>query len=1134
MNTKTNYTDNSWKSFNWLLAALVLALTVPARAETQPAAIPFSAIGARATADYRGDALGITATADGARLRCGFQKLEGHATPEGLWLESSKPGGAGRLRLTATALCRAGLSTLNSQPSTALPATGTVSVQDKLVRFIRPGLTEEYSVSVDGVRQDFVIAAPPAGAGDLRVELALSGARAEAATGGARLKLDGSGRALAYSRLRVEDATGRELRARLEVLSVDRLAVTVADANATYPVRIDPTFSDADWVSLNPGMPGANGLVMAIAVDGSGNVYVGGQFTFLGTVPAAKIAKWNGSAWSALGSGMNSDVLELAVSGTNLYAGGYFTTAGGLPATNIAKWDGNAWSALGSGMNGRVWALAVSGTNLYAGGDFTTAGGVAANYIAKWDGSAWSALGAGIGSSGPYPGISVQALTANGANLYAGGWFNTAGGVIATNVAKWDGSTWSALGSGISGWVFALAVSGTNLYAGGNFTTAGGVTANCIAKWDGSAWSALGSGMNSYVEALAVSGNDLYAGGAFTSAGGVAANGIAEWNGSAWSALGAGVSYTAFALAVSGTNLYVGGYITTAGGVTANGIAEWNGSAWSALGSGINDSVLALVVSGTNLYAGGRFTAAGEVSANYIAKWNGSAWSALGSGMNDSVAALVVSGTNLYAGGDFTMAGGVSANYIAKWDGSAWSALGSGMNGKVYAVAVSGTNLYAGGNFTTAGGVTANCIAKWDGSAWSALGSGMNSYVEALAVSGNDLYAGGAFTSAGGVSASNIAKWNGSSWSALSSGMAGSGSVTTLAVGGRNLYAGGAFTTAGEVPATHIAKWDGSVWSALGAGVSYTAFALVVRGGDLYAGGAFTTAGGVMASNIAKWNGSAWSAVGSGLSGAAALVDALADDGAGHLFVGGYFFLAGTNVSPHIAQANLGSAPPVLLLPQAQTAEAGATVHLAVNAAGNPPPAYQWYLNGTNLLSCTSSNLVVASILFSQSGTYTVVVTNLVGAVTSAPVVVNVIPPVERRPVPGVQLMGEAGGLLNVDYANALSATPNWLPLDTVTLASTSQFCFDVSEPLPPQRYYRAWQTGTPSVMPSLDLHMVPAITLTGSVGGSVRLDYINQFGPIDAWVTLATVTLTNTSQLYFDVSALGQPQRLYRIVPSP
>ena len=113
------------------------------------------------------------------------------------------------------------------------------------------------------------------------------------------------------------------------------------------------------------------------------------------------IAKWNGSSWSALGSGMNGDVYALAVSGSNLYAGGYFTTAGGVAANDIAKWDGSSWSALGSGMGRLAWcvyALAVSGSDLYAGGGFTTAGGIAANNIAKWDGSSWSALGSGMDS----------------------------------------------------------------------------------------------------------------------------------------------------------------------------------------------------------------------------------------------------------------------------------------------------------------------------------------------------------------------------------------------------------------------------------------------------------------------------------------------------------------------------------------------------------------------------------------------------------------------------------------------------------------------------------------------------------------------------------------------------------------
>ena len=80
---------------------------------------------------------------------------------------------------------------------------------------------------------------------------------------------------------------------------------------------------------------------------------------------------------------MNATIYALATSGAELYAGGRFTNAGGTSVKYIAKWDGTAWSNLGSGMNDRVWALAVSGTNLYAGGDFTIAGDKLSNYSAK-------------------------------------------------------------------------------------------------------------------------------------------------------------------------------------------------------------------------------------------------------------------------------------------------------------------------------------------------------------------------------------------------------------------------------------------------------------------------------------------------------------------------------------------------------------------------------------------------------------------------------------------------------------------------------------------------------------------------------------------------------------------------------
>src|SRR5207247_1508062 len=116
------------------------------------------------------------------------------------------------------------------------------------------------------------------------------------------------------------------------------LAVLVNDADAVYPIRIDPTFSDANWISMG-GIPGADSEVLATVVDGSGNLYIGGDFIVAGDVIANHIAKWNGQNWTALGSGLNGGgVSALAVSGSNVYAGGSFTNAGGIAATNFAKW----------------------------------------------------------------------------------------------------------------------------------------------------------------------------------------------------------------------------------------------------------------------------------------------------------------------------------------------------------------------------------------------------------------------------------------------------------------------------------------------------------------------------------------------------------------------------------------------------------------------------------------------------------------------------------------------------------------------------------------------------------------------------------------------------------------------------
>jgi hypothetical protein len=382
-----------------ILMLAMTALSVRPVSSRTNAPIPWSEIGAKVGADYPGERLAMSPAEGGARLRCVFQRLEGDAMREGLWLSSTVANTMTEcFRVVATAIGRSsGYAAVQdaAAPARALPDTGTVLVAGKLVRFIRPGLIEEYSVSTEGVRQDFVVTQRPEGAGELRLQLDVSGAKVQSTAYGVQLVLPRSKREIAYGRLRVTDAMGRELPVRIDVehgAICPTLAVLVNDADAMYPVRIDPTFSDANWSAMGSGI---NDVVYTLAVSGN-DLYAGGHFTTAGEIAATNIAKWNGNSWSALGPGMNGHVTALAVSGDELFAGGDFTAVGTDAISTIARWNGSSWSGLG-GMNDYVLALRVSGNSLHAGGSFTMAGGIEAYRIAKWNGSGCSALGAGIG-----------------------------------------------------------------------------------------------------------------------------------------------------------------------------------------------------------------------------------------------------------------------------------------------------------------------------------------------------------------------------------------------------------------------------------------------------------------------------------------------------------------------------------------------------------------------------------------------------------------------------------------------------------------------------------------------------------------------------------------------------------------
>jgi hypothetical protein len=556
---------------------------------------------------------------------------------------------------------------------------------------------------------------------------------------------------------------------------------------------------------------------------------------------------------------------------------GGFSFVGSAVVNAVAVLDPatGSWSGLGGGVNGAVSAvIAMPNGDLVIGGQFTAAGGQPAVEVARWNGSTWSAM-----SNLPVSFGEVRAFA-----LLPNGELVAAGGFGAARFATWNGVTWTSLGPTMLGQVEALLVRpGGMLVAAGQFNVPAGPTLH-VAEWNGSAWMPVGGDVPTYVRTLATAANgDLLAGGV----------GLRRFNGTTWSVVG-DATQSVYALAVTGGgDIVVGGNFGTFAGIPCGSIVQSAGTGWSSLAGGFSTSqrlvrCLTVLPNGA-LAVGGGFVSAGGVPCLNLAQWNGSAWSKLTPKAFDSTvrAGVALPNGDVVVGGQFTGSPGGPAAGIARWDGASWSPLGSGLAsagnpGTVLALAgAANGDVVAGGIFTTAGGLPALNIARWNGTAWSPLAFGLNGQVKALAIGANgDLHAGGDFA--------DIARWNGSNW-LTSFGCDGPVQALSAAPNG-DVVAGGWFNVIGTTMTGSVARWDGSTWSAVGSGSSIglvNALAWMPNG-DLVAGGHFGAQGPVPTHVTKRWNGSTWSPI-LGLQGTLRALVALPN---GDLIAGGLLSLS--------------------------------------------------------------------------------------------------------------------------------------------------------------------------------------------------------------------------------------------------
>lgn len=349
-----------------------------------------------------------------------------------------------------------------------------------------------------------------------------------------------------------------------------------------------PVNAQGVWSDIYGGT--SKGTVFSVYADKVDNIlYVGGNYDTLGPnyYPSRGFGTWDGNQWYDLTQGGFGNDITKAI---GRYNGQIFHSVD-IGAVFYGEQTGDhriaKFSCTNANCHGNTaYAFQEYQGELYMGGTFLSFEDTPNDLvygILKWNGTTWSKVGGGFRSIHPVDGTGVHALYVYQGKLYAGGTFDTAGTVACSNIAVWDGTAWSNVGTGIrhapdgKPRVNALTTYKGALIAGGIFDSAGSVSATCMAKWDGTSWSSLNATFDAAVKAVCVYKKDLYAGGDF-SFNGLDSNHVARYNGTTWSSLGGGITGGKFvrSLTVWDRKLIVGGAFTQ----IQDTIVVFNVAAW--------------------------------------------------------------------------------------------------------------------------------------------------------------------------------------------------------------------------------------------------------------------------------------------------------------------------------------------------------------------------------------------------------------------------------------------------------------------------------------------------------------------------------------------------------------------------
>lgn len=568
-------------------------------------------------------------------------------------------------------------------------------------------------------------------------------------------------------------------------------------------------WNGSDWTALSD-VPASGPFMKDIAsvdVDGDGVATLFATRQERSSIDDVHaLVRWEGGAWIVVdpartvslfgGAGKSGRLVGHDDDGdgiATLYAAVDVSDASGSVAVGLARFDGGALSAPSTAetpalVRGRIKDMLSGDLDSDGVPDLVIAGQVTgfpvpagASGVVVLEGGAWSVPGSvltlangGVDSVATINDVVYADDDGDGAEtLFATGWFDKAGAVPISNIARFDaaggGAGWVALGAGLSAGGTAIegirrSKSADEIVVFGNFMTAGSNYARGSARWNGNSWGALGAMAPTRGVDSAVFGSTLFdhdgdgaksvvAAGQYRLAGTTEAQGIALFDGAQWISLGGLPAWTGGATAALAADLDGDGvetlYVAGTDGLSVNGIAAFvpagSGGSWVQLGGNLAQRIDVLLVADHDADGVSELLAAGRPpspAAPTVLRWTGSSWVALPGALTgaDAVNDLIAFDDDGDGHASLFAALGrndpnVVLNRVRKWSAGSWTTVGAITSGHVFRLQALDhdgdgvASLAAFGGFRPNGSIALSLVMTLSGGNWSSFGpTTMNTY----------------------------------------------------------------------------------------------------------------------------------------------------------------------------------------------------------------------------------------------------------------------------------------------------------------------------------------------------------------------------------------------------------------------